>query len=95
MTSEFEIIQRHFNKKTKHTILGIGDDAAIIKIQKNYELVVSSDMLVENIHFQKKTDPSRLGWKSLAVNLSDIASMGAKAKKILSRFFQVCRKVWG
>ena len=80
MTSEFEIIQRHFNKKTKHTILGIGDDAAIIKIQKNYELVVSSDMLVENIHFQKKTDPSRLGWKSLAVNLSDIASMGAKAK---------------
>ena len=54
MTSEFEIIQRHFNKKTKHTILGIGDDAAIIKIQKNYELVVSSDMLIENIHFQKK-----------------------------------------
>ena len=80
MTSEFEIIQRHFNKKTKHTILGIGDDAAIIKIQKNYEMVISSDMLVENIHFLKKTDPSHLGWKSLAVNLSDIASMGAKAK---------------
>ena len=54
MTSEFEIIQRHFNKKTKHTILGIGDDAAIIKVQKNYEMVISSDMLVENIHWSTR-----------------------------------------
>lgn len=79
-TSEFAIIERYFKKKMKHTVLGIGDDSAIINIQKNHQLVISSDMLLENIHFLKNTNPSHLGWKSLAVNLSDIAAMGAKPK---------------
>ncbi len=80
MTSEFEIIERYFKKKIKQTALGIGDDAAMINVQKNHQLVISSDMLVENIHFLKNTNPSHLGWKSLAVNLSDIAAMGSKPK---------------
>ncbi len=80
MTSEFEIIERYFKKKIKQTALGIGDDAAMINVQKNHQLVISSDMLIENIHFLKNTNPSHLGWKSLAVNLSDIAAMGSKPK---------------
>ena len=80
MTSEFKIIERYFKKKMKRTALGIGDDAAIINVQNHDQLVISSDMLVENIHFLKNTNPSHLGWKSLAVNLSDIAAMGATPK---------------
>jgi len=80
MTSEFEIIEYYFKKKIKQTALGVGDDAAIINVQKNHQLVISSDMLIENIHFLKNTNPSHLGWKSLAVNLSDIAAMGGKPK---------------
>ena len=80
MTSEFEIIERYFKKKMKQTALGVGDDAAMINVQKNYQLAISSDMLVENTHFLKNTNPSHLGWKSLAVNLSDIAAMGASPK---------------
>ncbi|MFM7482368.1 MAG: thiamine-phosphate kinase [Candidatus Methylopumilus sp.] len=80
MTSEFEIIERYFKKKMKRTALGIGDDAAIINVQKNHQLVISSDMLIETIHFLKNTNPSHLGWKSLAVNLSDIAAMGGMPK---------------
>ena len=80
MTSEFEIIEYYFKKKIKQTALGVGDDAAIINVQKDHQLVISSDMLIENIHFLKNTNPSHLGWKSLAVNLSDIAAMGGKPK---------------
>jgi thiamine-monophosphate kinase len=80
MTSEFEIIQRYFKKKMKQTALGVGDDAAMIHVRNNYQLAISSDMLIENIHFLKNTNPSHLGWKSLAVNLSDIAAMGATPK---------------
>ena len=80
MTSEFEIIEHYFKKKMKQTALGVGDDAAIINVQKDHQLVISSDMLIENIHFLKNTNPSHLGWKSLAVNLSDIAAMGGKPK---------------
>ncbi len=80
MTSEFEIIERYFKKKMKQTALGVGDDAAMIHVRNNYQLAISSDMLIENIHFLKNTNPSHLGWKSLAVNLSDIAAMGATPK---------------
>jgi thiamine-monophosphate kinase len=80
MPSEFEIIDQYFKKKMKQTLLGVGDDAAIIHIKKNCEIVISSDMLVENVHFLKNTNPAHLGWKSLAVNLSDIAAMGAIPK---------------
>lgn len=61
--------------------LGIGDDGAILKKSKQKDNVVCSDSLVESIHFDLSSiSPENLGWKSLAVNLSDIAAMGALPK---------------
>lgn len=59
---------------------GIGDDCAIIPVSATQSMVVTSDMLIEDVHFiTSKITPYQLGYKSLAVNLSDIASMGATA----------------
>jgi thiamine-monophosphate kinase len=57
--------------------LGIGDDAALLAVPSGQLLAVSTDTLVEGIHFPKDTAPADLGWKALAVNLSDLAAMGA------------------
>ncbi len=58
---------------------GIGDDCAVIPISDTQSFVVTTDLLVENKHFLRKNiSPYDLGWKSLAVNISDVASMGAK-----------------
>jgi len=57
--------------------LGIGDDAAILDIPAHLELVVCVDTLVEGVHFPESTEPAAIGYKSLAVNLSDLAAMGA------------------
>jgi len=57
--------------------LGIGDDAALLAPPEGKVLAVSTDTLVEGIHFPKDTAPADLGWKALAVNLSDLAAMGA------------------
>ena len=77
MPSEFEIISRYFTHPAPHAVLGVGDDAALVKIAKGMELVVSTDMLVSGTHFSPDTDPYKLGHKALAVNLSDMAAMGA------------------
>lgn len=58
-------------------VLGIGDDAAILRPPPDRELAVSTDMLVEGVHFRAGISPYDLGWKALAVNLSDLAAMGA------------------
>jgi thiamine-monophosphate kinase len=78
--SEFDLIRKHFTRPTKHTQLGIGDDAALISVGAGMELAVSTDMLVAGTHFFADADPCKLGWKSLAVNLSDMAAMGAKPR---------------
>jgi thiamine-monophosphate kinase len=57
--------------------LGIGDDGAILSVPSNHELVVSTDTLVDGVHFPSCTAAADIGWKSLAVNLSDLAAMGA------------------
>lgn len=57
--------------------LGIGDDAAILAVPAGHELAVSMDTLVSGVHFSDSTTPRDLGWKALAVNLSDLAAMGA------------------
>jgi thiamine-monophosphate kinase len=57
--------------------LGIGDDAALLAVPEGQELAVAIDTLVEGVHFPRDTVPADLGWKSLAVNLSDLAAMGA------------------
>lgn len=80
MASEFELIARHFTRPTTHTLLGVGDDGAIVRASPGMDLVVSTDMLVAGTHFLADTDPEALGWKSLAVNISDLAAMGAQPR---------------
>ncbi len=80
MTSEFELIARHFTRPVRHTVLGVGDDGAIVRPSPGMDLVVSTDMLVAGTHFLAGTDPEALGWKALAVNLSDLAAMGAQPR---------------
>ncbi len=75
--SEFDIIQRYFTRPAPSAVLGIGDDAALITLATDMELAVSTDMLVSGQHFFANADPCELGHKSLAVNLSDMAAMGA------------------
>ena len=77
--SEFALIERHFRRPPRHAALrvGIGDDAAVFAPTPGHEIAVSVDMLVEDRHFLAGTDPARLGHKTLAVNLSDLAAMGA------------------
>jgi len=75
--SEFELIRRFFTYPARHAVLGVGDDAAIVRARRGHELVVTTDMLVAGRHFHHDADPERLGRKALAVNLSDIAAMGA------------------
>ena len=77
MPSEFELIARFFTRETSHTLLGVGDDGALIAPTPGQELVISTDLLVEGTHFLADTDAEALGWKSLAVNVSDLAAMGA------------------
>ncbi len=80
-TAEFSIIEQFF-KAAQHQlpgcVVGIGDDCAILDVPKNTQLAVSTDTLVEGVHFLPDTEPESLGHKVLAVNLSDLAAMGAK-----------------
>jgi len=75
--SEFDLIQRYFKRPVPGIPLGIGDDAAIIAPRAGMELAISTDCLVSGQHFLENTDPYKLGYKALAVNLSDMAAMGA------------------
>ncbi len=77
MPSEFDLIRRHFTRPTRHTDLAVGDDAALLRPRPGIQLAVSTDMLVAGTHFFADTDPEDLGWKTLAVNVSDLAAMGA------------------
>lgn len=80
MSSEFDLIKRHFTRPTPQAALGGGDDAALISPSTRMELAISTDMLVAGTHFFHDTDPDHLGWKSLAVNISDMAAMGAQPR---------------
>jgi len=80
MTSEFTLIERYFARPTPDAALGVGDDAALLAITPGMELAVSTDMLVAGTHFFPDADPRKLGWKTLAVNLSDLAAMGAQPR---------------
>jgi len=84
--SEFELIRAFFKSKADAmdsssapaVVLGIGDDCALLSTQIDEELAITSDMLVEGRHFFSDANPEWLGYKALAVNLSDLAAMGAK-----------------
>jgi thiamine-monophosphate kinase len=75
--SEFDLIRRYFTRATPSALLGVGDDAALLKVSEGNVLAVSTDMLVCGTHFFPDADPFLLGHKTLAVNLSDMAAMGA------------------
>lgn len=81
---EFELIREFFMRPDHSTgagvILGIGDDAALLAVPEGHELVVTTDTLVCGRHFPEEALPFDIGWKSLAVNLSDLAAMGAQAR---------------
>lgn len=80
MPSEFDLIRRHFTRPPQHTDLAVGDDAALLRPRAGMQLAVSTDMLVSGTHFFADTDPEDLGWKTLAVNVSDLAAMGAEPR---------------
>ncbi len=72
-----ERVHRAAGRARYPVILGIGDDASILRPEPGYDLLVTTDMLVEGVHFLRETTPpGDLGFKSLTVNLSDIAAMG-------------------
>ncbi|QWF70361.1 thiamine-phosphate kinase [Methylomonas paludis] len=78
---EFDLIKRYFEVPAiRHacTQLGIGDDCALLNIPNGYQLAVTTDTMVEHVHFFADVDPQQLGHKLLAVNLSDLAAMGAE-----------------
>ena len=79
---EFELIRRHFQRAGQvarpSVTLGIGDDCALLQPHPGFQLAVSTDMLVEGQHFFADVEPQALGHKALAVNLSDLAAMGAR-----------------
>ncbi len=78
---EFELIHRYFSQKGqlhKDVALGIGDDAALLNPPAGQQLVIAIDTLVHGVHFPVTTSAYDIGWKALAVNLSDLAAMGAE-----------------
>jgi thiamine-monophosphate kinase len=78
---EFAIIDRYFSsigKPARDTVLGIGDDAAVVTVEAGHQLVLSMDTLVGGVHFPTDTSPTDIAYKALAVNLSDLAAMAAR-----------------
>ena len=83
---EFGLIDhltKNFKIKQETTVKGIGDDAAVISSEENNQIVVTTDMLVEGVHFDLSYMPLKhLGYKAVVVNLSDVYAMNASAKQI-------------
>jgi thiamine-monophosphate kinase len=78
---EFDLIHRYFERpieQRQDIIVGIGDDGAVVRVPPRVELVLTSDTLVAGVHFSEDIPPEDLGYKALAVNLSDLAAMGAR-----------------
>ncbi len=79
--TEFELIQKYFAAQPvsrDDVVLGIGDDAAVLAPPAGKHLVVTTDSMIEGVHFTPETEPESLGYRALAVNLSDLAAMGAE-----------------
>jgi thiamine-monophosphate kinase len=77
VTSEFDIIRKYFTRPAPSAALGVGDDCALLAPDPGMMLAISTDMLLAGRHFFPGADPGKLGHKALAVNLSDLAAMGA------------------
>lgn len=87
--AEFSIIDHYFNRRitasreANAVDLSVGDDSAVLTPPPNQQLVICTDTLVAGRHFPLNTSAHAIGWKSVAVNLSDLAAMGAKPQSIL------------
>src|SRR3546814_19878263 len=79
MPTEFTLIDAIARRAATRddVVLGIGDDAAVLAVPAGRQLVVAMDTLNAGVHFPDDTAPAHIGWKALAVNLSDLAAMGA------------------
>jgi len=78
---EFELRKSFFTEqvvKRKDVVLGIGDDCALVQAPEQQNIAVTTDTLVAGVHFPHETSPRAIGHKAVAVNLSDLAAMGAK-----------------
>ena len=75
---EFDLIAHYFKRPVQRAALGVGDDCALLQLRPGTQMAISTDMLVSGRHFLADSDPFRLGHKSLAVNLSDLAACGAQ-----------------
>ncbi|MBT1062946.1 thiamine-phosphate kinase [Bowmanella sp. Y26] len=78
---EFDIIARYFKERShlrRDVQLGIGDDCAVVNVPQNQSLAVTTDTLVGGVHFPNDTSPRAIAHKAVAVNLSDLAAMGAE-----------------
>ncbi len=80
--NEKDLIEKYFIKRCNDNsiIAGIGDDAAIVTVRPNHQLVITTDTMLEGCHFTEKTPPYAIGYKLMAVNISDIAAMGAEPR---------------
>ena len=79
--SEFELIERYFNRNLinrSDVILGIGDDAAIVRVPDDRDCAVATDTMLAGVHFPASVSAEDLGYRALAVNLSDLAAVGAE-----------------
>ncbi|KUJ71683.1 thiamine-phosphate kinase [Thiomicrospira sp. WB1] len=80
MPAEFDLIERYFlplSRISPQPLVGIGDDGAVLASQPGHDWVVVTDTVIEGVHFPFDTRPEAIAWKALAVNLSDLAAMGA------------------
>ena len=79
---EFEIIRRFFIKEnhSSSVCVGIGDDGAVVKPSPNHNLVMSTDTLIEGVHYPLNSIAADIGYRAIAVNVSDMAAMGAKPR---------------
>lgn len=83
MLGEFALIEKYFTRPAPSAVLGVGDDCALVRPSPGMELAITTDMLVAGRHFLPTDGPGTLGHKALAVNLSDLAAMGASPRWVL------------
>lgn len=80
---EFDLIEKFFTRPAPSAVLGVGDDCALVQPSPGMELAITTDMLLAGRHFLPTDGPGTLGHKALAVNLSDLAAMGARPRWVL------------
>lgn len=78
--NEFGVIQTFFKSAAPEGYIGVGDDCAVFPVRPGFQLAVSTDTLIEGQHFFSDADPATVGYKALAVSLSDLAAMGARPR---------------